>query len=50
MNLAASHLRNGAHKLEDMVDECEDYVNTLRNMAIEVHMLLSYEYSYLSIG
>ena len=33
----ASHLRNNPHKLDDMVDECEDYINTLRNIAIEVY-------------
>ncbi|CAI8014042.1 Myoferlin [Geodia barretti] len=32
---AAIYLRNSPVKLEDMVDECEDYINSLRNLAIE---------------
>ena len=35
---AAIYLRNSPVKLEDMVDECEDYINSLRNLAIEVRM------------
>ena len=46
LNLAASHLRNHEHKLEDMVDECEDYVSTLRNIAIEVYTL--YEWTCIT--
>ena len=33
---AAIYLRNSPVKLEDMVDECEDYVICLRNLATEV--------------
>ena len=32
----ARYLRNSPVKLVDMVDECEDYVCSLRNLAIEV--------------
>ena len=49
LNLAASHLRNHEHKLEDMVDECEDYVSTLRNIAIEVHTHSTVPYEWTCI-
>ena len=41
MERAAIYLRNSPVKLEDMVDECEDYIICLRNLAIEVQPLLS---------
>ena len=37
---SASHLHSSPHKVEDMVDECEDYINYLRNIAIEVQVHL----------
>ena len=37
---SASHLHSSQHKVEDMVDECEDYINYLRNTAVEVHVHL----------
>ena len=41
MESASIYLRNSPVKLVDMVDECEDYISTLRNLAIEVYTYIT---------